>query len=186
MCKTIWNQSLTTLWESATAQVVVQVWRLSKFGKDRANNRKQLTLSGGGGWGLSWADPVMWEVRATKAAWCNVRTTEDETGFLLTGCFQKPENTDLKYVWESNPENINKVSSKKLIHHQWSTNSIHGGEGRKGWLMRVLCAVRLAYWWTGYSGQMQQNSRNDNKLFTPRLLFFHHSSFPQRSFYYWD
>lgn len=43
-------------------------------------------------------------------------------------------------------------------------------EGRGGsW--GVLYAVRLAYWWTGYSGQMQQNSRNDKKLFTPLLLW---------------
>lgn len=64
---------------------------------------------------------------------------------LLTGCFQKPENTSLKYLWEGNPENINKVGSEALIQRSWGTGSTQEGKKKREEVAHGgLNAIRLA------------------------------------------
>lgn len=81
---------------------------------------EQLTLSGRGGRGLRCHTGRSGGAAPRK----RLRSGTDETLSPLTGCFQKTENTDLKYLWESNPGHINKVGGggggEEPIRHQWS------------------------------------------------------------------
>lgn len=100
---------------------------------------------------------------------------EDETGALLTGCFQKPENTDLKYLWESKPVHINKVNSEGWTEHQCCTITGELEEMRDQvmgvfqmkldeyivyhWLLSDVCVWRsFPYWYKTFVGHTQYSS----------------------------